>query len=189
MLKHLMMLFFKKELLMSRKIIENNWNFGSLMLYYKDIDFRFRDKKPGDYNIKFINDIMNNQYMNSLWTKEELVFIKGNRLNIGNNILKSWIFNKNYNEQLSKFLDSMGNRINNFKNNHFSYYLSLFYILHKNWDMALLHLEKSKENFFQNWYNRGNFSNNLKHELINNIQKLNEVHDFLDISRRNTSNS
>ena len=53
--------------------------------------------------------------------------------------------------------------------------------------MALLHLEKSKENFFQNWYNRGNFSNNLKHELINNIQKLNEVHDFLDISRRNLS--
>ena len=92
---------FQKEVLMSRKIIENNWNIGSLMLYYKDIDFRFRDKKPEEYNIKFINDIMYNQYMNSLWTKEELVFIKGNRLNIGNNILKSWIFIGNENDTVS----------------------------------------------------------------------------------------
>ena len=93
---------FQKEVLMSRKIIENNWNFGSLMLYYKDIDFRFRDKKPGDYNIKFIDDMYITPFIEDVWTnKEELVFIKGNRLNIGNNILKSWIFIGNENDTVS----------------------------------------------------------------------------------------
>jgi len=33
---------YNKEILMSRKIIENNWNIGSLLLYYKDVDFTFR---------------------------------------------------------------------------------------------------------------------------------------------------
>ena len=87
---------------MSRKIIENNWNFGSLMLYYKDIDFRFRDKKPEDYNIKFRRDMYIAPYIEDVYpNKEELVFIKGNRLNIGNNILKSWIFIGNENDTVS----------------------------------------------------------------------------------------
>jgi hypothetical protein len=71
-----------KEILMSRKIIENNWNIGSLMSYYKDVDFTFNDKKPEDYNISFLDDIMWNRFRNKIWTNNELVFIKGNRCQI-----------------------------------------------------------------------------------------------------------
>ena len=72
----------KKEILMSRKIIENNWNIGSLLLYYKDIDFRFKNKKLSEYKIRFLDDIMFKEYMNRLWTLEEVVFIKGNRIKL-----------------------------------------------------------------------------------------------------------
>ena len=68
-----------KEVLMSRKIIEQNWNIGCLLTYYKDVDFTFKDKKPDEYNIKFLNDIMYPKFRNSLWKDSELVFIKGNR--------------------------------------------------------------------------------------------------------------
>lgn len=67
---------------MSRKVIENNWNIGSLLTYYKDVDFTFKYKKPSEYNIGFLNDIMYPQFKNKLWTIHELVFIKGNRINI-----------------------------------------------------------------------------------------------------------
>ena len=68
-----------QEILMSTKIIENNWNIGSLMTYYKNIDFTFRNKKPEDYNIKFLDDVMYPEYRNKIWNEYELVFIKGNR--------------------------------------------------------------------------------------------------------------
>jgi len=74
---------FQKEVLMSRKIIENNWNIGSLLSYYKDVDFTFHNKKPEEYNIRFLNDIMFPEFRNSLWNEYELVFIKGNRIQIG----------------------------------------------------------------------------------------------------------
>jgi hypothetical protein len=65
---------------MSRKIIENDWNIGSLMNYYKGVDFRFKTKKPQDYNIKFLDDVINDKdYKNRVWTLYEVVFIKGNR--------------------------------------------------------------------------------------------------------------
>ena len=69
-----------KEVLMSKKIIDNDWNIGSLMPYYKDVDFTFKTKKIEDYNIKYLNDIMFKQYRNKLWYDHQLVFIKGNRL-------------------------------------------------------------------------------------------------------------
>lgn len=72
---------FDKEVLMSRKIIENNWNIGSLMNYYKNVDFTFRNKKPNEYNIKFLDDVMFGKYRNKIWNEFELVFIKGNRMN------------------------------------------------------------------------------------------------------------
>jgi hypothetical protein len=72
----------EKEVLMSRKIIENNWNIGSLFLYYKNIDFTFCNKRPEDYNINFLDDIMYAPFRNSIWSDYEIVFIKGNRLNI-----------------------------------------------------------------------------------------------------------
>lgn len=71
-----------KEVLMSRKIIENGWNIGSLLPIYNNVDFTFRHKKPEDYNITFYNDIMFSMYRNILWNEYQLVFIKGNRIQI-----------------------------------------------------------------------------------------------------------
>jgi hypothetical protein len=73
----------KKEVLMSRKIIDNGWNIDCLHNYYKGVDFRFKNKKPSDYNIKFTDDFMyQSHYDNKTWTPQELVFIKGNRINL-----------------------------------------------------------------------------------------------------------
>jgi len=69
----------KKEVLMSRKIIENNWNIGSLLPYYSNVDFTFKNKKPEDYNIVFLNDIMYPKFKDTLWNNYDLVFVKGNR--------------------------------------------------------------------------------------------------------------
>ncbi len=71
-----------KEVLMSRFIINNNWNIGSLFPYYKNVDFTFKSKTPSEYNFPFLGDIMWTQCKDSLWSVYELVFIKGNRLNI-----------------------------------------------------------------------------------------------------------
>ena len=70
---------FEKEVLMSRKIIENNWNIGSLMKYYENVDFTFRDKKPNDYNMIFLDDVMYPHSRNIIWNEQEITFIKGNR--------------------------------------------------------------------------------------------------------------
>ena len=69
----------KKEILMSRKIIENGWNIGSLLNHYKNVDFTFSTKKPKDYRIQFLDDLINNKYYGLLWNKYNLVFVKGNR--------------------------------------------------------------------------------------------------------------
>jgi len=71
-----------KEILMSKKIIENNWNIGSLLKHYKNVDFTFKKKKPDDYNIVFLDDVMYSHYRNYVWSEYQLVFIKGNRINI-----------------------------------------------------------------------------------------------------------
>ena len=70
-----------KEILMSRKIIENNWNIGSLLPIYNNVDFIFKYKNPKEYNITFLGDVMYSQYKNTLWNIYDLVFIKGNRIN------------------------------------------------------------------------------------------------------------
>lgn len=74
----------QKEILMSRKILENNWNIGSLQPGYKDLDFTFRSKQPEqcDNECLFLDDVMYQQYRNSLWNEYQLVFIKGNRIYI-----------------------------------------------------------------------------------------------------------
>jgi hypothetical protein len=46
-----------REVQMSRRIIANNWNIGSLMTHYKNVDFTFSNKKISDYNIIFLEDI------------------------------------------------------------------------------------------------------------------------------------
>jgi len=73
---------YEKEILMSRLIIDNGWNIGSLFLYYKNVDFTFKHKKPSEYEFPFFDDIMWLHHKNVLWNVYELVFIKGNRLNI-----------------------------------------------------------------------------------------------------------
>jgi hypothetical protein len=65
---------------MSRKIIENGWNIGSLLLYYDGVDFTFRNKKPDDYNIEWYGDIMFHPFRYVIWNELQLVFIKGNRI-------------------------------------------------------------------------------------------------------------
>jgi len=71
-----------KEVWMSRKIIENGWNIGSLLPCYDNVDFTFKDKKPEEYNITFFRDVMESEYHDTLWSKYQLVFIKGNRVQI-----------------------------------------------------------------------------------------------------------
>jgi lipopolysaccharide biosynthesis protein len=68
----------QKEVLMSRKIIENKWNIGSLFQYYKNVDFTCIEKTP---NVVFLNDIMYPEHCSTLWNIYEVVFIKGNRFN------------------------------------------------------------------------------------------------------------
>jgi hypothetical protein len=69
-----------KEILMSRKIIENKWNIGSLLPCYKNIDFTFTSKQPHECNINFLDDVMYPEFRKSLWNEYDLVFIKGNRV-------------------------------------------------------------------------------------------------------------
>ena len=75
-----------KEIKMSRDIIDNNWNIGCLHRYYKDIDFRYINKlNQKDFNyVKKYGDIMVKKYQNYLWKNKELVFVKGNRLQLDN---------------------------------------------------------------------------------------------------------
>jgi hypothetical protein len=70
----------KKEILMSRYIIENEWNIGCFHKYYDNVDFTFNTKKPGEYKLPFLDDIMYPKYKDKLWIKDGLVFIKGNRM-------------------------------------------------------------------------------------------------------------
>lgn len=70
----------EKEVKMSREIIKNGWNIGSLFKHYKNIDFTFSNKTPSEYNINYLGDIMFHVYRNKLWNEYDLVFIKGNRM-------------------------------------------------------------------------------------------------------------
>jgi len=65
-----------KEVRMSRVIIENGWNIGSLLKVYKDVDFTIPNFTT------FYDDVMYPIYRNNLWDDYDLVFIKGNRMNI-----------------------------------------------------------------------------------------------------------
>uniref|UniRef100_A0A6C0CNA3 Rhamnan synthesis protein F n=1 Tax=viral metagenome TaxID=1070528 RepID=A0A6C0CNA3_9ZZZZ len=66
----------KREVPMSRKIIENGWNIGCLFKPYKNIDFTF---KNNNRKIMYIHDIFSKENRNNLWNDYDLVFIKGNR--------------------------------------------------------------------------------------------------------------
>ena len=72
-------LIIEREFKMSRLIINKGWNIGCLMQLYKDIDFTFKTQNK---NINYLGDVMLPEYYNKLWTVEDLVFIKNNRINI-----------------------------------------------------------------------------------------------------------
>lgn len=68
-----------REIKMSRCIIENGWNIGSLLRRYRSVDFTMLNKNIINYNDKFLGDIAFPKYENKLWIRENVVFIKGNR--------------------------------------------------------------------------------------------------------------
>jgi len=68
-----------KEVLMSRKIIENGWNIGSRFSYYNGVDFTFKKNKAEQCSVKFLDCVCFTRNIGVLWSKEEVVFIKGNR--------------------------------------------------------------------------------------------------------------
>lgn len=70
----------QKEVLMSRKVIEKGWNIGCLMKHYCGVDFTL--KTPLKNNVQYLNDIMWPHFRNIHWNEYEVVFIKGNRIQI-----------------------------------------------------------------------------------------------------------
>lgn len=76
-----------REIVMSRFIIVNGYNIGSLMSYYEGVDFRFEDKMPDDYGIEFLDDVVYaKNYFGETLHPYEMVFIKTNR-----DIERQWI--------------------------------------------------------------------------------------------------
>ena len=71
-----------KEIKMSRLVLNRGGNLGCVHTYYKNVDWRFNKKQPHEYNIKFLDDIMYPKFHNKLWTCDELIFIKGNRVSV-----------------------------------------------------------------------------------------------------------
>jgi hypothetical protein len=68
----------KKEIGMSQAILRNNWNIGSLLPHYRGADFR----DPGAMRQEILDDIAFQQYYNVLWNEYDVVFVKGNRINM-----------------------------------------------------------------------------------------------------------
>lgn len=75
-----------KEIRMSRLIIENNWNIGCLMTYYKGVDFCFLASKPSDYKPFLGDPMLSKNFSDKLFNNfYELVFINGARLDFNIN--------------------------------------------------------------------------------------------------------
>jgi len=64
-----------KEVHMSRLVLQNGGNIGSLLKYYRGVDFTFKVRP----NVIMMGDLMFNQYRNVYWNEYDLVFVKGNR--------------------------------------------------------------------------------------------------------------
>ena len=93
--------------------------------------------------------------------------------------------------QINTIMNSFPNEDENY-----SYFLSLFHAKKYDFDKAYLYYTKAKSNFYKNWLNLGDYSNNdLKHEIIKKIQMIYEIGEFLNFIRgtsatnKNFSNS
>jgi hypothetical protein len=69
---------FKGEVPMSTYVLKKGWNIGSGLKCYAGIDFT----KPLAPSIVLYDDIMYPQFLNKHYTKEDVMFIKGNRFGI-----------------------------------------------------------------------------------------------------------
>ena len=65
-----------KEVGMSGLVLENGWNIGCLLPPYKGVDFRKQ------YTAIYPWDFMYPQFRNTMWNEYDIVFIKGNRINL-----------------------------------------------------------------------------------------------------------
>jgi hypothetical protein len=82
-------LLINKEIRMSRLIIENGWNIGCLMRYYKGVDFRFLASKPSDYKVFLGDPMVSKNFSDKLFNNfYELVFINGDRFDFNLNNIK-----------------------------------------------------------------------------------------------------
>lgn len=72
------------EIRMSQLIVKKGWNIGCTWSRFKDVDFTFQSKPLSEYpySLIYINDPLWPEFENGLWTRENLVFVKGNRLHI-----------------------------------------------------------------------------------------------------------
>ena len=78
----------KLERKMSRVIIENGWNIGCLMLYYKGVDFRFLTSRASDYKPFLGDPLLSKNFSDKLFNNfYELVFIKTSRFDFNLNNL------------------------------------------------------------------------------------------------------
>lgn len=78
----------KLERKLSRVIIENGWNIGCLMSYYKDVDFRFLSIRPSEYKPFLGDPLVSKNFSDKLFNNFfELVFVKATRFEFNlNNI-------------------------------------------------------------------------------------------------------
>ncbi len=73
----------KQEIKMSRDVLAKGWNIGSLLNCFRGVDFRFRDTEPSDYkHMDLQHEVIRMARYVKYWNEYELVFIKGNRLEL-----------------------------------------------------------------------------------------------------------
>ncbi len=73
----------KCEIKMSRDVLAKGWNIGCLLNCFRGVDFTFRDKPPSEYKHMDLEHEATRMYRhNKYWNEYELVFIKGNRLEL-----------------------------------------------------------------------------------------------------------
>jgi hypothetical protein len=65
----------QKEVLMSRKVLDHGWNIGCLLPLYQGVDFRIAPAA----SLVGPPDVSYPEFEGIYWTKEQLVFPKGNR--------------------------------------------------------------------------------------------------------------
>ena len=73
----------KCEIKMSRDVLAKGWNIGSLLKCFQGVDFTFRSIPVGDcQNMDLTHEVIRMARYLKYWSEYELVFIKGNRLEL-----------------------------------------------------------------------------------------------------------